>query len=165
MSKYDNPLDNVRIASPCSADWNEMVGDDRRRFCGACERNVYNLSAMTRNDAERLLYQAEGRLCARYYSRPDGTIITADCPVGLAAFKRSVNRVATAVFSMLVTVLAGVGFVSLVSSEEKRLDPTTGTVFVPITRDPQPLLGKIAPVNQNPPIMGEVEPSELPNRK
>ena len=44
MAKFDNPLDNVRVASPCSVDWNEMIGDNRKRFCGDCKLNVYNLS-------------------------------------------------------------------------------------------------------------------------
>src|SRR5262245_30602687 len=39
-------LARLRIASPCSADWDEMTGDDRVRFCGRCRKNVYNLSEM-----------------------------------------------------------------------------------------------------------------------
>src|SRR5262249_10788550 len=39
-------LDNVRIASPCHARWEDMVGNDRARFCGQCRKNVYNFSAM-----------------------------------------------------------------------------------------------------------------------
>ncbi len=35
-------LENVRIASPCSASWDDMVGDERVRFCGQCTKNVYN---------------------------------------------------------------------------------------------------------------------------
>src|SRR4051794_34167957 len=47
-------LDSVRIASPCTASWDAMTGDDQVRFCGQCEKNVYNLSGMAREDAERL---------------------------------------------------------------------------------------------------------------
>jgi hypothetical protein len=32
MRRFDNPLDNIRIASPCSANWDEMFGDDRNAF-------------------------------------------------------------------------------------------------------------------------------------
>jgi hypothetical protein len=45
-------LDQIKIASPCSADWDRMEGTDRVRFCGECKKNVFNLSAMTRRDAE-----------------------------------------------------------------------------------------------------------------
>src|SRR4051812_29581375 len=76
-------LDNLRIATPCNADWDDMVGDARVRFCGKCEKNVYNLSAMTRADAESLVREKEGRLCARFYRRPDGTVLSSDCPVGV----------------------------------------------------------------------------------
>ena len=39
-------LDNIRVAAPCNADWNDMTGDDRVRHCGSCSKKVYNLSDM-----------------------------------------------------------------------------------------------------------------------
>ena len=75
-------LENIRIAMPCAADWDDMSGDDRVRFCGKCEKNVYNLSAMSREEGEALVREKEGRLCVRLYQRADGTVITNDCPVG-----------------------------------------------------------------------------------
>lgn len=62
MSNFPNPLSNIRLASPCSANWDEMFGDDRKRHCGQCDRNVYNLSNMTRYEVESLLINSEGRL-------------------------------------------------------------------------------------------------------
>jgi hypothetical protein len=41
-------LDRVSIAAPCSADWDQMAGTDQVRHCPLCNKNVYNLSAMTR---------------------------------------------------------------------------------------------------------------------
>ena len=76
-------LDQVRVASPCNASWTAMVGDDRSRYCGKCEKNVYNLSAMTREEAELLMLEKEGNLCIRLYRRTDGTVLTQDCPVGV----------------------------------------------------------------------------------
>ena len=55
-------LQNVRIASPCPANWQGMVGDDRVRHCGECNLNVYNFSAMTRPEVEALLRKREGRV-------------------------------------------------------------------------------------------------------
>jgi hypothetical protein len=83
-------LDDIRVASPCSADWDQMTGDSRARFCGQCNKNVYNLSGMTRAEAEAVVREKEGNLCVRYYRRADGTLLTADCPVGLrhARFRR-----------------------------------------------------------------------------
>ena len=77
-------LPNLLVATPCRADWNQMTGDDRVRACGACEKNVYNLSEMTRDEAEALILAKEGRLCVRYFQRTDGTILLKDCAVGVA---------------------------------------------------------------------------------
>ncbi len=85
------PLESVSVASPCPADWNAMQGDDQARFCKTCAKNVYNLSAMTRNEAEALIRAKEGHLCIRYYQRADGTILTQDCPVGLMAASPKLN--------------------------------------------------------------------------
>lgn len=107
MEKFTNPLERVRIASPCPANWNEMQGDARKRFCGECKLNVYNLSAMTKREAEALLMNSEGRLCVRFYRRADGTILTRNCPVGWARVKQRVSRIATATFSLVVGFFGG----------------------------------------------------------
>ena len=45
-------LDGVQVASPCQAAWSDMAGDEQVRFCSHCALHVYNLSAMTRAEAE-----------------------------------------------------------------------------------------------------------------
>jgi hypothetical protein len=87
-------LDNLRVASPCSARWEDMKGDERIRFCASCEKHVYNLSAMRADEAEALLGQRDGSVCVRLYRREDGTVLTEDCPVG--ARKKRVRRVIAA---------------------------------------------------------------------
>lgn len=114
MARFSSSLDRVRVAAPCNVDWNSMMGNERRRFCGQCQLNVYNLSAMTRGEAEQFVSQSEGRVCIRYYQRRDGSILTRNCPVGLQALKRRLSRVANAVVSLVITFLAGVGVYSLV---------------------------------------------------
>jgi hypothetical protein len=97
-------LEDVRIAAPCSADWNAMVGDDRVRFCDTCQKNVYDLSKMSRIEAERFVASREGPPpCVRLYRRRDGTVITNDCPVGRK--RRRVRRIIAA--SVGGVVLAG----------------------------------------------------------
>lgn len=108
MSQYTSPLDSVRVAAPCNVGWDNMVGNERVRFCGQCSMNVYNLSAMTKQDAERLITQAEGRLCVRYYRRTDGTVLTRNCPVGLRALKRRLSRIAGASASAVISFCAGI---------------------------------------------------------
>lgn len=75
-------LHNVRVASPCKADWDGMTGDSHVRHCGLCDKNVYNLSALTRQDAEALLLRHENELCVRFYRRADGKVMTSDCGPG-----------------------------------------------------------------------------------
>jgi len=103
----EEPLRNVKVASPCPADWDAMYGNERVRFCSECKLNVYNLSGMRKVDAERLLASVEGRLCVRYYRRPDGTILTKDCPVGLAAARQRAIRLATAVAGIVIGLFTG----------------------------------------------------------
>jgi hypothetical protein len=102
-------LDSIRVASPCPTTWEAMVGDERVRHCGACDKDVFNLSAMTRDEAEALIAERVGNLCARYYQRADGTIITSDCTVGIA--KRRRRRVMAAGIAAL---LAGAGGLALI---------------------------------------------------
>lgn len=81
-------LSHTSVASPCPASWEAMSGDDKVRFCSECKLNVYNLSEMSKTEAEKLLRSHEGdRLCIRLYLRADGTIITQDCPVGIRLLK------------------------------------------------------------------------------
>lgn len=96
-------LDSLRIASPCPASWDQMVGDDITRHCAQCDLDVHNISAMSRADAEAFLQTRKNasRTCVRFFRRTDGTILTQDCPVGLALWRRrvaaGVSRVAAAV--------------------------------------------------------------------
>ncbi len=78
-------LDHISVAAPCHAKWSEMSGDERARFCKLCSKHVYNLSDMSRTEAEALVQQKEGKVCVRFYQRADGTVLTDNCPVGLRA--------------------------------------------------------------------------------
>src|SRR5262245_35856477 len=106
-------LNRVSVASPCTARWEDMAGDERSRHCAQCNLKVHNLSAMTREEAEALLAaKGGGRLCARFYRRADGTVLTQDCPVGIAAararVRRFVGRVAAALGFVTVGAVAGI---------------------------------------------------------
>src|ERR1700694_2335684 len=106
MARFNNPLAGVGVAAPCKADWNQMMGDERVRFCGACSLNVYNLSAMTRSEGENLIVRSEGRLCVKFYRRGDGSIITRDCPVGLRAIRDRVSYLTKAIVSAVLSFMA-----------------------------------------------------------
>jgi len=119
MAKFTSPLNNLKVASPCSQDWEAMIGNERKRFCGDCKLNVYNLSGMTRAEAENLLINSEGRLCVRFYKRADGTVLTQDCPV----------------VSLFFGLLSGLGLMSLASQpKEERLMGTVAYKPTPIPK-------------------------------
>jgi len=131
---------NFKIASPCTADWERMVGDDRVRHCSECNLNVYNFSAMTAADVETVVANHEGRLCARMYRRSDGTLLTQDCPVGLHAVLRlKVRRVSQVAGAALSAVMS----VSLAAAQAAPQDqPSTvvqtklqNTIFTLVVKD------------------------------
>lgn len=140
MAKFDSPLNNIKIASPCSADWDMMYGDERKRFCGDCKLNVYNLSGMSKDEAESLITNFEGRLCVRFHQRADGTVITKDCPVGWAKIKQRTRLYATAALSLIMALLTGVFFVSLFSKPKN----IVGKLVPFATPTPMPLMGAVA---------------------
>jgi hypothetical protein len=108
-------LQRIQIASPCHERWEDMSGDERTRHCASCQLDVYNIAGMTEADAESLLRSAfnddgtsKQRLCARIFRRADGTVITANCPVGLAAIRAKARRGAVRVAAALgITTVIG----------------------------------------------------------
>lgn len=109
MDRFNSPLDHVRIAAPCKADWEQMIGSERVRFCGQCNLNVYNLSGMTKGQAESLIAGTEVRLCVRFYRRTDGSILTRNCPVGLRVIHRRLSYLGRAASAAVLSFFAGVG--------------------------------------------------------
>jgi hypothetical protein len=119
-------LSNVSIATPCNADWGQMAGDERVRFCGSCQKNVYNVSAMKAEEAERLIAEKEGELCVRYHQRADGTILTADCAVGVRK-KRVRRTVAGVAFG---AGLMSAGALWTTETRQGGMQPTMGEMTV-----------------------------------
>ena len=113
----DNWLDSIVIASPCSEPWDGMRGDERLRRCAACRLDVHNIVAMKRADAEALFANADGRICARIYRRPDGTVLTEDCAPARNRVARSLRRMRVVLTSVLALFgLAGCSPQSMVST-------------------------------------------------
>ncbi len=129
----------LRVASPCSEKWDRMTGDERARFCGLCKKSVYDLSKMTTQEAVELVRQREAGAppCVRFFMRPDGTVMTADCPEG----RRRVLRRRWGIAAMTAGAMALVagGWSAFSGWFRGAEDP------------PTPLMGKPAGV-----VMGEV---------
>lgn len=99
----------IRIASPCSEKWESMsaTADARARHCLKCKLNVFNVKDMTEDEVRALFQKTEGRVCGRIFQRRDGTVLTRDCPTGLAAIRR---RMWMGVSLAVTVVLTVVGF-------------------------------------------------------
>ena len=132
--KHSADIDRLRIATPCPVSWEQMTGDDRVRFCDHCSLHVYNISALSRIEAETLIASTEGRLCARLYRRADGSVLTKDCPVGLRALRMRISKRAAAVFAAVVSI-SSAAFGQQASAKQ---DNTACTPQTKITRTTAP---------------------------
>lgn len=180
MATERKALDQIKIASPCTASWNQMKGDDQVRFCGECQQNVYNLSSMSLPQISQLLEKKEGRTCVRFYRRPDGTVLTDDCPVGLRAVRRRLAMVAAAAGTLLSALGFGM-WMSRGAMARTLKDSSLGRIQIvrdladwmeprrayPLMGSPMPLLGRVAmpscgtgntPTPGSPAVMGNMMP-------
>jgi hypothetical protein len=163
MGKFDNPLKNLKVASPCSQDWNAMHGSDRKRYCGECKLNVYNLSGMSRTEAENLITNAEGRLCVRFYQRADGSVLTQDCPVGWARVKQRTKAYVAALASLIFSFFGALGLVAAF----KKSDPVIMGGISPVSTATPKQTPKAAS-DQTPVVMGKIAirtPKQTPDTK
>jgi hypothetical protein len=55
MSRSRIDLDRIAVASPCPVAWDDMAGNERVRFCDQCSLNVYDISVMTKSEAESFI--------------------------------------------------------------------------------------------------------------
>jgi hypothetical protein len=96
-------LDALNVNSPCTADWESMVGNDQVRFCCHCNLSVHNLSKLTPKQALRLIRRSRGRLCVRYLQLSDGAIKAAR-PPSVHRIGRHASRIVAGAFSATLTV-------------------------------------------------------------
>ena len=102
----------TELATPCTADWDEMSGDEKIRHCRQCDLNVYNVSAMTDEEVleQMVMLTAGKKVCMSLYRRSDGTFITKDCPVGLRRLQERARHAAAWIaggLSLLVSFASG----------------------------------------------------------
>jgi hypothetical protein len=127
MEKRIKLLDEVVIAAPCPVTWESMTGDDRVRHCCGCSRNVYNISDMSSNEAEDFLAEHGATQCLQIYRRPDGKVMTDNCPRALRPLRNKCRTALRVVFGLAASVLA---FIPLPRASAQ--DPgKAGDVYIP----------------------------------
>jgi hypothetical protein len=137
-------LDSVKIASPCTASWDEMIGDDRARFCTHCQKDVFNLSALPREEAETFLRERTSEVCVRLYRRADGTVLTSDCPVGVTRKRR--RRLVVAAVTAVGGGLMAAGTLLHLASSRRETEMVMGKMPV------APMEGYVAGGIEAPPV-------------
>ena len=75
----------IQIRTPCPKRWEELVGDERRRFCSECSLHVHNSAALTQREAQALVADAPGRVCMRIEYDPQGAPIHREARVARVA--------------------------------------------------------------------------------
>ena len=94
----------IEIKTPCTADWDSMIGNDRIRFCEHCNLNVNDLSQLTPKRVRRLVTKSNGRLCLRYQRRRDGSPIIKAVPAKLHKIGRRASRIAAGAFTATLSL-------------------------------------------------------------
>lgn len=166
MQNFTNPLENIKIASPCSANWNEMYGNERKRYCGECKLNVFNLSDMTQTEAENFLINAEGRVCIKFYRRADGTVLTQNCPVGWQNVKKKVSRRAKAFVALFAGIFGGVfAFNQFKTNEDLIILDQNNLNFSSDKINNYAVMGQIIPENYREFIIAETERQAIESKR
>src|SRR5262245_53049487 len=102
MSAKKRRLDQLKVVSPCSTDWDRMSGDEKKRFCSECDKYVYDFSQMTRRQVEAIVSIHRGRMCARITLRPDGSLVTLEAPPVLPIVARRASPVVNATLATIL---------------------------------------------------------------
>jgi hypothetical protein len=71
-------LNEITIVTPCPMDWDQMSGDDSKRYCSSCGKHVHDVAKLTSAQAVSLIDQLPGDVCGRITHLADGTLVTAD---------------------------------------------------------------------------------------
>lgn len=143
-------INSLKIAKPCSASWAKMDGDARARFCGLCQKNVYNVAGMTRDEVHSLMKSHGDAPCLRLRRRHDGTIVTKDCPIGVSGARRRLLFTVTGTCFLVWTALAATKITGRPSAP-----PTTEEFVADMRTKPLigPLIDKLSPAPPAPPYV------------
>jgi hypothetical protein len=155
----------LKVAVPCPLSWDEMTGDDRVRFCGQCQQNVYNVASLTPSEVSRLIGQREGRLCLRLQQRPDGTVITRDCWYAIRQARLRLVGTALGLAAASAGFWGGLGLLQRLLARPRTAQGTCPAAPAPVRADPPPNVPQSAPRQTLFDMDGFQLPSEPPGKR
>lgn len=160
---------DLHIASPCHENWEAMDARERGRFCNSCEKQVFDLSSMSKDSASALLRENAGkRICVRYNYDNDGALkfkapeqrlgSAAVVPIGRLTSRRRMAAPAVAAAGLAIAMAActphdnGDTPAKPTVTETQKPDFEWRDVLKPFVPEPEPLMGLIeeAPVPEEP---------------
>jgi Carboxypeptidase regulatory-like domain/Ankyrin repeats (3 copies) len=97
MSPKDS-IPQLNLISPCQVDWDQMIGNDRIRFCEHCQLSVHNQVYLSKKQLRRLLARTQGRLCVRF---AEPVVVT---PPALFKIGRRASALVAGAFSASLSV-------------------------------------------------------------
>jgi TonB family protein len=62
----EKPIQNVQLKFACEQDWHKMTPCGDGRFCGVCQKNVFDFSNKSQADLDKVLHQNNGNICGRF---------------------------------------------------------------------------------------------------
>jgi hypothetical protein len=128
-------LEQLHIPHPCAESWTAMSGTDRRRHCMRCDKDVHDLSMLTRKEAEALC--ARAGVCIRISRNAAGEVLTSD-RLPFAWIRQGLDRSGLRLISKVLLLVA-----PLVLASCRRAQVLAGT---PLPSTPvQTATGEVAP--------------------
>ena len=107
--------------------WEEVDGDERKRFCNQCSLHVHNLSAMRQEEAQSFLEERTSsgeRLCVTFEKRADGSLVSAPTATPASPFQAG-SRMLAAAASLLFALFP---FLAACRPSEGPRDDTTTAI-------------------------------------
>jgi Carboxypeptidase regulatory-like domain/Ankyrin repeats (3 copies)/Ankyrin repeats (many copies) len=98
--------EQLKIKTPCSANWDQMIGNEWVRFCEHCQLTVNDLTPLTPKRVRRLIENSKGRLCVRYRVSREGTPLLKAVPQQLHQIRKRVSKIAASAFTATLTISA-----------------------------------------------------------
>jgi len=125
------PIDKFEIATPCKWKWNDEEITGHVAYCELCGIQVYNFEGLQLPEAQKIIFQREGKNNPTLYKRKDGKFMTQDCPIET----RKQKNIRTIVVAIIAFFLFFVILIPLLSPKT----PIGGTPVEPTPSQPPPV--------------------------
>ena len=61
-----NEINNIKLQSACSQNWNGMTACESGRFCASCQNTIFDFTDKNQSEFDTIYRQNEGKVCGRF---------------------------------------------------------------------------------------------------